>query len=282
MEKNCKNCGKSISVFPSKPRKYCSKECRDADKTKEVRCRNCGRVARVPKSISDRPYCSRACQKIYEQTHGREGYGRRANYVKKTCKTCGKEFEILASKALHRHHCSRSCRSKDPEVIARLYRAVEYISRCASCGKPIVRPLSRVRNDTIIVFCNMDCLSKYRAENEEYGNRLVEARKKAGLLPNGLERMIASQFPNLEYVGDGKLWIRTRGGRKCPDFILTGTNKLLEVWGDYWHKGEDPSEITAFYAEAGYECLVILQSEIRRDKELAMTKISSFMKKRTD
>jgi len=125
----------------------------------------------------------------------------------------------------------------------------------------------------------MDHLGKYRSGSEEYGDRLLKYRRDAGTLPNNLERYIMEIFPSLTYVGDGKLWIRIdTGKRKCPDFILSGSNKLIEIWGDYWHEGQSREDAKDVFERAGYECLIVMQSEIQKDKEATMKRMNDFLK----
>ena len=60
-----------------------------------------------------------------------------------------------------------------------------------------------------------------------------------------LGKLLDQLYPNqYKYVGDGKRII----GGMCPDFIhQDGTFKVIELFGDYWHKGENPQDrIDAF------------------------------------
>jgi len=59
------------------------------------------------------------------------------------------------------------------------------------------------------------------------------------------------------FVGAGDLLI----GNKCPDFT-DGTVKLIELYGNYFHRNDDPQERIDFFAGYGYECLVIWESEL--------------------
>jgi very-short-patch-repair endonuclease len=61
-----------------------------------------------------------------------------------------------------------------------------------------------------------------------------------------------------EYVGDGQLWI----GERNPDFLLRGTDKLVELFGDYWHRGENPADRIEYFRYHGYDCLVIWEHEL--------------------
>jgi very-short-patch-repair endonuclease len=277
LQTTCQGCGKVFETFPSQPRKYCSVACKNLNKSAEVTCKNCGKVSRVPKCLSSRPFCSVDCQRSYEHLNGKEkARGRRSGYTTKVCKTCGIEFEILSSKADRRNHCSVSCRAKDPEVMALMRPANSKTVLCAYCGSEITRCVSRCRK---LAFCSMEHLGKYQAESEEYGEKLLKYRRDAGNLPNKLEKHIAEIFPSLTYVGDGKLWIAIGNGkRKCPDFILSGSNKLIEIWGDYWHKGQSREDAKGVFEQAGYECLIVMGSEIRKDKEATMKRMNNFLK----
>jgi 8-oxo-dGTP pyrophosphatase MutT (NUDIX family)/intein/homing endonuclease/2'-5' RNA ligase len=59
------------------------------------------------------------------------------------------------------------------------------------------------------------------------------------------------------FVGDGQLVIGGRG----PDFWDGGT-KLIELYGDYFHSGQDPQNRLDHFAKHGYETLVLWESEV--------------------
>ena len=60
------------------------------------------------------------------------------------------------------------------------------------------------------------------------------------------------------YVGDGELIIK----RKNPDFV-DNKNRLIELFGDYWHAGQSPDDRIDFFRKEGWECLVIWESELK-------------------
>jgi len=74
-----------------------------------------------------------------------------------------------------------------------------------------------------------------------------------------------------KYVGDYQFWI----ARKNPDFIDAIDKKIIEMFGDYWHKGEDPSVRIEHYAKYGYRTLVIWEHELE-DTQAVKTRIMEF------
>lgn len=82
------------------------------------------------------------------------------------------------------------------------------------------------------------------------------------------------QLP-FKYVGDGKFVVDSMN----PDFIDTlGLNKIVEVFGDYWHKDEDPQERIDAFKKYGYDCLVIWEHELKNLQTEPITeKITEFI-----
>jgi very-short-patch-repair endonuclease len=75
-----------------------------------------------------------------------------------------------------------------------------------------------------------------------------------------------------KYVGDGQLIINGR----CPDFVnVNGQKKIIELFGDYWHKGENPKDRIKIFEPFGYQTLVIWERELK-DLKLVSDKILSF------
>ena len=66
------------------------------------------------------------------------------------------------------------------------------------------------------------------------------------------------------YVGNFKLFI----GGKCPDFIDPINNKIIELYGDYWHRGQDPNDRINYFKDYGYDTLVIWEHELKNIESL--------------
>lgn len=76
-----------------------------------------------------------------------------------------------------------------------------------------------------------------------------------------------------KYVGDGQLII----GGKCPDFTnINGRKQLIELFGNYWHKDDNPEDKIGHYRKFGFDCLVIWENELNKEDEL-MQKVKEFV-----
>ena len=96
---------------------------------------------------------------------------------------------------------------------------------------------------------------------------------------NGLERFFDNITPdNIRYVGDRKLFIRTKKTIRNPDFIVDGQKKVIEIFGDYWHKGENPEDKIKEYGDVGYKCLVFWESEVYNKTIEVLEKVNNFLK----
>lgn len=84
--------------------------------------------------------------------------------------------------------------------------------------------------------------------------------------------ILNSSFPeDWKYVGNGDLII----GGKCPDFVnVNGKKAIIELFGDYWHKGEDPQDRINVFNPYGYKTLVIWESELK-NTDVVISKIKS-------
>ena len=85
---------------------------------------------------------------------------------------------------------------------------------------------------------------------------------------------LESFWPGMwEYTGDGSVWING----KNPDFIHKNGKKLIvELFGDYWHRGQDPKNREEAFSVFGYKTLVIWERELK-DFDSVVDKISNFI-----
>ncbi len=99
-------------------------------------------------------------------------------------------------------------------------------------------------------------------QNPDWARKTSLAR---GCRPNRAELRLGAIIGSLGfgYVGDGQLII----GGKCPDF-WNGYHKLVELYGDYWHRGDDPQERVTWLRRYGYDCVVVWEHELADPEEI--------------
>lgn len=77
-----------------------------------------------------------------------------------------------------------------------------------------------------------------------------------------------------KYTGDGAIIINGM----VPDYTnINGKKKVLEMFGDYWHRNDNPQNRINKYKEYGYECLIIWEHELK-DRENVAKKILGFVR----
>ena len=110
--------------------------------------------------------------------------------------------------------------------------------------------------------------------NGMFGKKLTESHIKAlhkswrnkKTRPESMMEYMCTQY-GFEYTGDRSYKIRFLDGRlKYPDFIMPSMKIAIEVFGDYWHRGEDINELIKKYDEVGWKCLVVWESDLNKGK----------------
>jgi predicted CxxxxCH...CXXCH cytochrome family protein len=142
---------------------------------------------------------------------------------------------------------------------------------CATCHKSIeVENFKEPRNH----FCSRKCYGikkssemKIKWSDSLYKEKVLgKILSKTDVKPNGSELVIIHLLKHLsldkcyKYVGNRAFWI----DRFNPDFVSTSDKKIIEFFGEYWHKDvdRDKRRIEA-YSRNGYKTLIIWQSEIK-------------------
>lgn len=76
-------------------------------------------------------------------------------------------------------------------------------------------------------------------------------------LENILDEILLKEY---KYVGDGQFFL----GGHCPDFLnVNGKKKLIELYGDYWHRNDNPQDRIDFFKKYGFDTLVLWESELK-------------------
>jgi hypothetical protein len=115
-------------------------------------------------------------------------------------------------------------------------------------------------------------------QNPEYKDRQLKAiyasinlvpNKPETIIQNLLEEMFPSEW---KFTGDFSFMI----SGKSPDFAnINGQKKLIELFGDYWHRGENPQDRIDMFKPFGWDTLVIWEKELK-DIQAVKEKIIQF------
>ncbi len=114
-------------------------------------------------------------------------------------------------------------------------------------------------------------------QNPEW-RKWVIRRQRRFVCPNKPETTLAQLLEYLypeewKFVGDGSLIINGYN----PDFAnINGKKLLIELFGDYWHKGQDPQKRIALFHKFGYQTLVVWERELK-DETLLIQRIQEFV-----
>jgi hypothetical protein len=140
------------------------------------------------------------------------------------------------------------------------------------------RPLSDSQKESIGKASKMAWSNKNEYDKGEWVKNILSGKKQATKCsPNKAERKLSlilnAVNPNeWKFVGDGQVII----SGKCPDFInINGQKKIVELFGDYWHKGQNPQDRIDTFAPFGYETLVVWERELK-NKNVLIEKIKVF------
>ena len=117
---------------------------------------------------------------------------------------------------------------------------------------------------------------KEQWQDSEFAKKMMQSWKR---MPNKkeleLEEVICSVSNDFQYNGNAECGVVIGG--KIPDFIdINGKKKIIELYGDYWHCGENTNILRRHYAKYGYDCLVIWEKELK-DKKATRQRIKQFV-----
>lgn len=99
-------------------------------------------------------------------------------------------------------------------------------------------------------------------KDKEYITKICKGR---AIRPNKPETIVLDLLNNFypnewRYTGDFSFMING----KNPDFVnCNGQKKIIELFGNYFHKGENPKDRAKIFAPFGYKTLVIWERELK-------------------
>jgi len=119
-------------------------------------------------------------------------------------------------------------------------------------------------------------IGKEHWQNPEYQKLMFETRNAK---PNKLEKYFSELIGDrIRFVGNYIFHIRTKNGIRNPDFKVNGQKKVIELFGNFYHKGEDPNNLIKAYKEAGWDCKVFWEYEINKETERVIKQVEDFIK----
>lgn len=114
---------------------------------------------------------------------------------------------------------------------------------------------------------------KHPISEEGIKNILRASHKRPTKPEKELLSILQFLFSNeYEYVGNGKLIIKG----KCPDFVnVNGQKKVIELYGDFWHKDDDLQDRIDYFKQYGWDTLVIWEHELK-DERAVINRVLEF------
>lgn len=115
-------------------------------------------------------------------------------------------------------------------------------------------------------------------KDEEYIRKVIDGLNRNPNKPElELQYILNNLFPN-EYAYNGNFECGFTLMGKIPDFVnVNGKKKVIELYGDYWHRNDDPQDRIELFKKLGYECIVVWEAELK-DKEKLIMKLLEFHK----
>ena len=214
-------------------------------KGRMVNCLTCNKqIFRSPSNIRNKVFCSRKCLGIYLKQFPEEFWKQKEGSLGeiRNCIICGSEFRCDSFS--ERKYCSHTC----------------YLNTLSREGNPF---WGRHHSE--------------RSMNRMLQKRNITVQSKPNQLEIKLKVLLDYLFPNeYKYVGNGDFVL----GGKCPDFVnVNGKKKIVELFGNYWHKqGSENSRINHF-KKYGFDTLIIWEDELNNDTEKLKESILAFQRR---
>ena len=119
-------------------------------------------------------------------------------------------------------------------------------------------------------------IGKKHWQDPEYHKLMFETRNAK---PNKLEKYFSGLVGDkIRFVGDYIFHIRTKSGTHNPDFKVNGQKKIIELFGDFYHKGENPNNLIENYKEVGWDCIIFWEHEVYNETERIKKEVEDFIK----
>lgn len=188
---------------------------------------------------------------------------------KNKCIDCGKELSKFIYERCQ--SCSGKYRRKNPKT--------QIIRRETCINKYGVDNVSKVPEIMKKASTNSGKSNKKRWDSLSKEQKVLELSKRFSKKPNRFESEFDNSTPkNIRFTGNRSFWLWWKNQiPKNPDFKVKGQRKLIELFGDYWHKPEEERLYKEEYGKIGYDCIVIWQSDWIQNRTQILQKINSFI-----
>ena len=118
--------------------------------------------------------------------------------------------------------------------------------------------------------------SKLLWKDPEYIKKTIKGMSMKPTRPEKhLDELLQYYLPG-QYKYNGDYSLGCSIGGRIPDFVnINSQKKVIEMYGDYWHKGENPQDKIDQYLVYGWFCLIIWEHELK-DEDEVVKKILKF------
>lgn len=141
--------------------------------------------------------------------------------------------------------------------------------RKSSLGKPgTTNGRHRTETEKKSMGEKLKVIMKLKWQDPEY---VAKALKSWRRTPNKsemeLNAIMQNLFPN-EYKMNTRGEVMVLGG-KVPDFVnVNGQKKIIELYGDYWHRNDNPQDRIDMFKKLGWDTIVIWGHELKDAQNL--------------
>jgi len=304
----CQTCGKESEVSPSsKSQKYCSPECywislKGRKQSKETKIKR----GEAMKEIWQNPKFKEKMIRIHTSPKVSERHRKAAiqewqdpEYRKKNKTNKGIKFSLESRKKLieklYIRWSSLEARIKQSKIM-------KLVSNSPEMKIKRSRIMRRLWQDPESIFNTPEHREKLSIGNQGQ-KRSKETRKKISIIvreqwqdsdykekqikaifrgqnkqPNNLEKFFNDLTPDcIRYTGNGTYFIRCKIKTHVPDFKIKGQKKIIELFGNYWHKDKELNALVKEYNEVGWRCLIFWENEIYNEPERILKKTLEFI-----
>lgn len=133
------------------------------------------------------------------------------------------------------------------------------------CNKiSISRKKYIVEHPEIIDKMRVSSIEKMRDSNYRkrvFGFRSVKGMNKEEAKLFNILNLLNTNFC---YTGNFTFWL----GNKNPDFVDFKNKLIIEMWGDFYHRGQSPQARIDYFKQFGYKTLIIWTSELKESSML--------------